>query len=99
MQIQCSKDEAVRDAFITDLQSSYIRQRLLENTTLDLNTMFTQARSLHTAQKSSETYVTPDPPPFHAAATTSSSSSHISQSGDDSESMIAAVTITGSRSQ
>ena len=83
------KDEAVRDAFITGLQSSYIRQRLLENTTLDLNSMFTQARSLHTAQKSSETYVTPDPPPFHAAATTSS---HISQSGDDSESVITAVT-------
>ena len=39
------RDEAVRDAFITGLLSNIIRQRLLENNTLDLSTMFTQARS------------------------------------------------------
>ena len=50
------KDEAVRDSFITGLQSNTIRQRLLENNTLDLDTMFTQARTLDTAQKSSESY-------------------------------------------
>ena len=69
------RDEAVRDAFITGLQSNIIRQRLLENSTLDLDTMFTQARSLDTAQKSSESYCLPGPPPFSAAATTSSLSS------------------------
>jgi len=36
------KEEAVRDAFISGLQSSLIRQRLLENRTLDLSTMFDQ---------------------------------------------------------
>ena len=86
------KDEAIRDAFITGLQSNYIRQRLLENSTLDLGTMFTQARSLHTAQKSSETYVAPDPPPFHAAATTPSAPSTLtSKSEIESEDTIAAL--------
>ena len=39
-------EESIRDAFISGLQSSLIRQRLLENKTLDLKTMFDQARSL-----------------------------------------------------
>ena len=50
------RDEYVRDAFISGLISNQIRQRLLENVTLDLATMFDQARSLDTAQKSSESY-------------------------------------------
>ena len=64
------RDEAVCDAFISGLQSNSIRQRLLENTTLDLKTMFTQARSLDVAQRSSETYITPNPRSFPAAAAT-----------------------------
>ena len=39
-----NRDNAIRDAFIAGLQSSHIRQRLLENKTLDLETMFDQAR-------------------------------------------------------
>lgn len=50
------RDEAVRDAFISGLLSTSIRQRLLENKTLDLQTAFDQARALDTAQKTSETY-------------------------------------------
>ena len=50
------RDEAVRDAFITGLLSTNIRQRLLENKTLNLQTTFDQARALDTAQRSSETY-------------------------------------------
>ena len=46
-------EESIRDAFISGLQSSLIRQRLLENKTLDLKTMFDQARSLESAMKSS----------------------------------------------
>lgn len=53
-------EESVRDAFIAGLQSNLIRQRLLENKTLDLKTMFDQARSLESAMKSSESYSTPD---------------------------------------
>ena len=45
-------DESIRDAFITGLLSNSIRQRLLENKTLDLKTMFDQARSLESAMKS-----------------------------------------------
>ena len=50
------RDEAVRDAFITGLLSTNIRQRLLENKTLNLQTAFDQARALDTAQRTSETY-------------------------------------------
>ena len=53
-------DESIRNAFISGLQSSLIRQRLLENKTLDLKTMFDQARSLESAMKSSESYAVPN---------------------------------------
>ena len=36
--------ESIRDAFIDGIQSQGIRQRLLENNTLDLDTAFAQAR-------------------------------------------------------
>ena len=49
-------EEFIRDAFINGLQSPSIRQRLLENKTLDLATMFDQARALDSAQKNSESY-------------------------------------------
>ena len=52
------RDEYIRDSFITGIQSAAIRTRLLENAQLDLDTMFAQARSLDTAQKSSITYQT-----------------------------------------
>ena len=42
-------EEYIRDAFITGLNSNQIRQRLLENKTLDLKTMFDQARALESA--------------------------------------------------
>ena len=50
-------NEAVRDVFIAGIRSSTIRQRLLENRTLDLDTMFDQARALESAFKSSESYM------------------------------------------
>ncbi|CAB4020462.1 Hypothetical predicted protein, partial [Paramuricea clavata] len=63
------RDEAVRDAFITDLLSGNIRQRLLENKTLDLQTAFDQARALDMAQKTSKTY---NSNPLTSAAATAS---------------------------
>ena len=50
------RDEYIRDSFITGIQSAVNRTRLLENAQLDLDTMFAQARSLDSAQKSSITY-------------------------------------------
>ena len=50
------KQEMVRDAFINRIISQSIRQRLLENVTLSLDTAFTQARSLGLAEKSSNQY-------------------------------------------
>ena len=58
--------ESIRDAFITGIQSQVIRRRLLENNTLDLKTMYEQARSLDIAQRSSESYNHP-PPAINAA--------------------------------
>ena len=50
------REEYIRDSFISGLQSNAIRQRLLENNTLDLGTMFNQARALEAAQKSVDSY-------------------------------------------
>lgn len=50
------RDQFIRDAFISGLLSTNIRQRLLENKTLDLVTMFNQARALESAQQSSQAY-------------------------------------------
>ena len=58
-----NKQNAIRDAFITGLQSNAIRQRLLENRTLDLDTAFDQARSLESAQKNVESYANNNPFP------------------------------------
>ena len=54
-------EESIRDALITGLQSSHIRQRLLENKTLDLKTAFDQARAFELAMRSSETYTATQP--------------------------------------
>ena len=53
------REESIWDAFITRLRSPSIRQRLLENNTLDLKTRFDQARSLELAMRNSESYSSP----------------------------------------
>ena len=50
------REELVRDSFINGLLSPLIRQRLLENKQLDLQTAFDQAHTLDLAQKNSEAY-------------------------------------------
>ncbi|XP_068240062.1 uncharacterized protein [Palaemon carinicauda] len=54
-------DNYVRDAFINGLSSGAIRQRLLENITLNLQTAYEQARTLEMAQKHSASYTTVEP--------------------------------------
>ena len=54
-------EEYIRDAFISGIHSNQICQRLLENKTLDLKTMFDQARALDSAMRSSESYSAPQP--------------------------------------
>ena len=49
-------EEYIKDAFISGLLSQSIRQRLLENKTLDLSTMVDQARTLDSAQRNTELY-------------------------------------------
>ncbi|XP_045137178.1 uncharacterized protein LOC123519738 [Portunus trituberculatus] len=49
-------EEYIRDTFINGLRSPAIRQRLLENKTLNLTSMFDQVRALESAQKNSESY-------------------------------------------
>ena len=66
------KSEMIRDAFINGLVSNSIRQRLLENKTLDLNSAFDQARSLDAAQESSNLYSQQAMPTFSATINESS---------------------------
>lgn len=61
------RNDALRDAFISGLQSTDIRQRLLEKSTLDFQGAFDTARSLELAQKQSQSYVTRDCVPCNAA--------------------------------
>ena len=49
-------NESVRDAFIRGLTSAHIRQRLLENDSPDLEKVFSQARSLESAEIQSNSY-------------------------------------------
>lgn len=49
-------DEAIRDAMIAGISSNVIRQRLLENKSLDLQTAIEQARTLESANRDSEIY-------------------------------------------
>lgn len=53
------REELIRDTFINGLLSPKIRQRLLENSTLDLKSAFDQANALDLAQKNAETYTMP----------------------------------------
>ena len=48
-----NKNQYIRDAFISGITSSHIRQRLLENNTLSLDEAFQQARALEQAQTQS----------------------------------------------
>ena len=50
------RDENVRDSFISGLVSPTIRQRFLENKTLDLQTMVDQARALESSQISMRSF-------------------------------------------
>ena len=50
------QEESVRDAFISGLRSASIRQRLLEQSDLNLDEAYKTARSLDAAQKNSEQY-------------------------------------------
>ena len=51
-----NKQQYIRDAFINGINSPYIRQRLLESSTLSLEDTYRQARTLEQAQKQSASY-------------------------------------------
>ena len=91
------RDESIRDAFITGLLSNSIRQRLLENKTLYLKTMFDQARSLESAMKSSESY-TGSQPSFNSAVPDSPSASVLLQSENLDPTSLAALPNEGTAS-
>ena len=54
-----NRDDNVRHAFIIKLRLNTVRQRLLENKSLDLNTAIDQARALSSAEKNLECYWQP----------------------------------------
>ena len=51
-----NKQQHIRDTFINEINSPYIRQRLLESSTLSLEDTYCQARTLEQAQKQSASY-------------------------------------------
>ena len=55
-----NRNDCIRDAFITGINSPHIRQRLLENLTLTLDDAITLAQSLDMAVSHSEAYSTQD---------------------------------------
>ena len=59
---QQNKEDCTRDAFISGIQSSKIRQRLLEHGTLTLAEAFEKARALDMAQQQALTYQPSNPP-------------------------------------
>ena len=60
------RNECIRNSFISGLAWNAIRQRLLENTSTELQIIFSQARALEMAQKNAEFYSAS--PPFINAA-------------------------------
>ncbi|CAI9720227.1 Hypothetical predicted protein [Octopus vulgaris] len=51
------RSEMIREPFINGLTSNQLRQRLLENKSVDLSTAYDQARSLDVAQQSSSVFL------------------------------------------
>jgi transposase InsO family protein len=84
-------DEAIRDVFITGLASHHIRQRLLENSKLDLSSAVTQARALEMAQKNSELYPSQS---FQASVNATQLSNKDSAHAGSDGSQVAAATRT-----
>ena len=63
------RDYAIRDAFIAGIQDGQIRQRLLEQESLDLQKTYDKARSLELAHKQSQSYqATPSSVPCGATS-------------------------------
>jgi hypothetical protein len=78
------RDEALLGAFISGINSTTIRQRLLENKTLSLDQALVQARCLEIAQRNSESFSTT---PYTSAAANGTSST------DDVEKMPSTIQI------
>ncbi|VDP92435.1 unnamed protein product [Echinostoma caproni] len=63
-----NEEDAICDAFISGLLSNPIRQRLLEDRTLDVSTAYNQAKALDLAQQQSLTFAQVTPSIYAAAA-------------------------------
>ena len=54
-----NRNQAIRNLFISGLASGFIRQRLLENRTLDIKTGYDPAQTLDSTQRNSKSYTQP----------------------------------------
>lgn len=68
---ETNKNDNIRDAFISGIKSSTIRQRLLENLTLTLEETHNQALSLEMAEVNASNFYSPNANTVAAIATTS----------------------------
>ncbi|KAL0811536.1 hypothetical protein ABMA28_009923 [Loxostege sticticalis] len=78
---ETNKNDNVRDAFISGISSSKIRQRLLENLTLTLDQAYNQALSLETAEVSSQSFNTQSLNAVHEGAAPVSTNQETIQGG------------------
>ncbi|XP_018403046.1 PREDICTED: uncharacterized protein LOC108779970 [Cyphomyrmex costatus] len=84
-----SKNEYIRDAFISGLSCPHIRQRLLENVTLTLDAAYDQARALEMAERHSASYS------GLSSTVTASSKEIIAQDSKVSEATVAGASKSG----
>ena len=101
------RDDYIRDAFINGLTSPQIRQRLLENRSLDLQTAYEKAHTLEMAQKHSESFNQPGSSALNAAVTPHQThlqqvpldaASPVSEAGSSEANLLAAAAAGGSGS-
>ncbi|KAL0810536.1 hypothetical protein ABMA28_010656 [Loxostege sticticalis] len=78
---ETNKNDNVRDAFISGISSSKIRQRLLENLNLTLDQAYNQALSLETAEVSSQSFNTQSLNAVHGGAAPVSTNQETIQGG------------------
>lgn len=79
------RQEAIRDAFVSGITSTSIRQRLFENTQSDLSEVITLSRILETAQRDATAY------PNQLREPTSAATSQFSPSHEDNINLSAAA--------
>eukprot|EP00794_Sanderia_malayensis_P018480 gene18480-20331_t len=91
------REELVRDSFINGLWSPLIRQRVLENSQLDLKSAFDQANTSDLAQKNAEAYGMPQTPTTASDSSEGQPSQNVAPASPSTEPVAASFTSSRKR--